>query len=723
MYFIQTNKALSQAIYQLPPNQPEQDACHAIQLCGNTFYTPYSYTGTGNKLDLDSTPCALFHGGGEVNSVWLRIHTLTAGNVVFTIKPVSQYDDYDFAVIDITNKNCGEIYSKDVIRCNYNENIPGSNPGGVIGLNDISRTPYIPDGTFGSSFGQAILAKSNGDYLILVNNYGNYVSGGPSQGFTIDFTGSSATFYNTAAPELQSTDELCGDNSSLIVKTSSEVLCSSIAADGSNFISDAPAGIIGASGINCTGQSGYTNSILLHFNAPLPAGNYTIGTRQGSSNNSITDFCNNSLSSDPLPFIVQPGSKVSIDNEFICFEQLPYHWNGHLYTSGGNNIASYTTKSAAGCDSVTILNLKVSQPPVVINSSARICDGDSYVLPWNATVTEAGTYSRQYTNTNGCDSLAENVTITVFTPPGGSVEARDSTIQTGFCRGGSILLDGTPKFTSYLWNTGQTTQSITVDIAGSYGLEAKDSYGCTTIDTFVVAAYPRPAANFNNTENLCADSIKLLDGGKGYISYLWDNGSTNQTITVNKPGTFWVHLTDNRNCTNTDTVHVATVPRPTGFLINSITKCALKNAKLSPTQNFDTYTWSNGATAQNISVSPAGLYQLTVTDHFGCTGKDSILVIDSICPVYFYMPTAFTPNNDGRNDVFRPKFSGAIAGYHFAIYNRWGQLIFSTRDDAKGWDGTANSYPQQAGSYIWICTYSLDGKALRTDRGMVTLLR
>src|SRR3954452_4418114 len=79
----------AQTIYELPPNQPEQDACNALSLCGTSFYTPYSYTGRGIKNDLSSTPCYLDEGGGEINSVWLRLNIDKDGILVFKIVPVN----------------------------------------------------------------------------------------------------------------------------------------------------------------------------------------------------------------------------------------------------------------------------------------------------------------------------------------------------------------------------------------------------------------------------------------------------------------------------------------------------------------------------------------------------------------------------------------------------------------------------------------------------------
>lgn len=725
IYLVQFNKLTAQITnYQLPPNQPEQDACNALQLCGGTFSTPYSYTGKGRKLDLDETPCYKQAGGGEVNSVWLELHTGSAGNIVFKIKPVNPDDDYDFAVLNITGKNCNALTSDNVVRCNYNNNLKGSNIDGVIGLSDTSRTPYIQEGAFGGSFAQAVFAKSNEVYLIMINNYGNYVSGGPSKGFTIDFTGSTSIFDNTPSPQLKSVDVPCKNANSIIVKTSTEVLCSSIAADGSDFTTNAPAKIIRASGLNCTNRGGYTNSIVINFSSVIPNGHYTINAKMGSDNNTLIGLCNNDLSlpSNAVQYIVQQNGKVAVDNESICYQQLPFLWHG--FTINNNDSGKvYTTKSAEGCDSTTILNFHVSEAPKQVTMSASVCDGDTYILPWGSAVTKAGTYTHHYPNTNGCDSIIENVTVNVFVPLGGDVQTRDSTIQTGFCLNGSVVLRPQNDFESYLWNTGKTSSSIVVNIAGAYSLIAKDKFGCNTIDTFVVARYQSPAPAFNNVENICEGGTKTLDAGTNATSYLWNNGSSAETFTTNKPGKFWVYLTTAHSCTATDTVNVVTVQNPANFLIASVTKCSFKNVTLTPLNKFDAYAWSTGDNTSSTNVLTGGLYWLDVTDYNGCTGRDSIKVIDSTCYEYFYMPNAFTPNNDYHNDIFKPAFSGPISGYHFSVYNRWGKLVFSTNDPVSGWDGTLQGFQQPVGVYIWICSYRLDAQPLHTEKGTVTLIR
>ena len=144
---------------------------------------------------------------------------------------------------------------------------------------------------------------------------------------------------------------------------------------------------------------------------------------------------------------------------------------------------------------------------------------------------------------------------------------------------------------------------------------------------------------------------------------------------------------------------------------------------VTPLKQFNKYTWSDGSSFNSLKIPAGGIYWLEATDGNGCTGKDSITIIDSACATYLYIPTAFTPNRDLRNDIFKPAFAGRLLSYHFTIYNRWGKMIFFTEDILKGWDGLLNGFAQPPGTYVWICSYELMGKTPRTEKGTVTLIR
>ena len=139
--------------------------------------------------------------------------------------------------------------------------------------------------------------------------------------------------------------------------------------------------------------------------------------------------------------------------------------------------------------------------------------------------------------------------------------------------------------------------------------------------------------------------------------------------------------------------------------------------------SFKDYTWNTGEHTASINIDHPGTYTLAVKDQYGCAGQDSILVSIKDCAKGVFFPNAFTPNSNGVNDVFRPVVSGSLSNYTFRIYNRYGQLIFFTTDYSKGWDGKINGKPQDAGVYVWQCSWQfLNGKR-EFQKGVCTLIK
>jgi hypothetical protein len=110
---------------------------------------------------------------------------------------------------------------------------------------------------------------------------------------------------------------------------------------------------------------------------------------------------------------------------------------------------------------------------------------------------------------------------------------------------------------------------------------------------------------------------------------------------------------------------------------------------IKPSGSFQQYTWNNGATGSSLTVTRPGTYWLQVKDNDNCVGRDSIVVYPKECLKGIYVPTAFTPDGNGRNDYFKPFIGGVVKQYQFTIYNRWGQVVFTTRDLSRV--GTDNS--------------------------------
>jgi gliding motility-associated-like protein len=162
---------------------------------------------------------------------------------------------------------------------------------------------------------------------------------------------------------------------------------------------------------------------------------------------------------------------------------------------------------------------------------------------------------------------------------------------------------------------------------------------------------------------------------------------------------------------------------PQDFLPLDTAICSYGKLELKPFSTHNSYRWSCGGTTPAITISQAGLYWLEVLDRNNCKGRDSIVVAPKQCMSGFYIPTAFTPNGDGKNEVFRPMLFGNVMQYRFTIYNRWGQIVFYTTDTNKGWNGKVAGIPQDANVFVWTCTYQFGEQTVQMEKGTVTVIK
>lgn len=292
-----------------------------------------------------------------------------------------------------------------------------------------------------------------------------------------------------------------------------------------------------------------------------------------------------------------------------------------------------------------------------------------------------------------------------------------------FCSGDSTVLDGGSGFNQYVWSNGSNAQQIKVKTAGTFSLIGITAQGCKSYDTISVNAFSNPVVLLDHTNYLCAGSSRILDAGS-YSSYLWNDGSTSQKIILKNVGIYAVQVTDNNGCFGRDTTRISTIlPLPSGFLPNDTLLCSYDKLTISPLIPYNSYQWNNSATTSSITVSQPGVYWLQVKDTNGCVGRDSITVEPKDCMMGFYIPTAFTPNHDGKNDAFRPMLFGKVKKYQFTIYNRWGQIVFQSAELNRAWDGTVAGVLQQSNVFTWICSYQFEGEEARMERGTVMLIR
>jgi gliding motility-associated-like protein len=291
------------------------------------------------------------------------------------------------------------------------------------------------------------------------------------------------------------------------------------------------------------------------------------------------------------------------------------------------------------------------------------------------------------------------------------------------CDGDSVLLDPGPGFVKYLWSTNASSQQLIAKKSAIYSIAATSNDGCKSYDTLKVLVFNNPKVQLDHTNSLCAGTSRVLDAGN-FASYLWNDGSTLRTLNINATGMYNVDVTDAYGCTGKDTATIsALLPLPANFLPSDTALCSYSTLALKPLQNFKSYTWSTNQLTASVTISKPGLYWLQVVDISSCIGKDSIVINPKECMFGFYIPTAFTPNRDGKNDLFHPFIFGNLKQYEFIIYNRWGQVIFQTKEFAKAWDGTFSGYMLESNIYVWTCTFQLEGEEIKQEKGTVMLTR
>ena len=293
-----------------------------------------------------------------------------------------------------------------------------------------------------------------------------------------------------------------------------------------------------------------------------------------------------------------------------------------------------------------------------------------------------------------------------------------------FCNGDSAVLNAGTGFARYQWSNGSISQKVTLYTKGQYFVIGTTLDGCKSYDTLsIIDVWRNPTVNLDHNPDLCKGSSRILHAGS-YSSYLWQDGSTLPSFAINGIGTYYVSVTDIHQCNGSDTIHVVRLlPIPANFLQGDTAICKYSDMVLFSNNTYTSYLWNNGETGTSIKINQPGLYWMQAIDQYNCKGVDSVTVFTKDCMEGIYVPTAFTPNNDGKNDIFKPFIFGNIVHYEFTIYNRFGQIVFTTTNPFNGWDGNLKGIQQNAGGFTWICRYLLLGKTDQVKSGSVVLIR
>lgn len=346
------------------------------------------------------------------------------------------------------------------------------------------------------------------------------------------------------------------------------------------------------------------------------------------------------------------------------------------------------------------------------------------------------TYTVTGTDGNGCTNTATQ-SIALQQAPNLTISPAAATL----CPGESVLLTVTGGNT-YQWSpaAGLSSTSGTSVIASptqstTYTVSAASTAGCAATGTIDIVVQPvlNPSAQ-PDSASICEGEYVLLAAQQG-ASYQWspttgldDPTISSPTATPTSTTTYTIILTDAVGCTFTDSVFIRVYPAAIADAGIDQAIYAGESVSLKGSGN-GAFSWSPSASLDNPFIaqplaSPADdqMYTLTVTTNGGCMAIDTTF-IDVLYQTVVYVPTGFSPNGDGQNDVIRLRSFNQFELDVFEVYDRWGQLVFRTEDPSIAWDGTHHGKPLQMGTYIYFVrgTGNL-GEPIR-KQGNITLIR
>lgn len=438
-----------------------------------------------------------------------------------------------------------------------------------------------------------------------------------------------------------------------------------------------------------------------------------------------------------------------------------------------------TVTSLNGCNSpvsASATTIVYDRPTANISGVQTICIGQTTTLnlnftgtaPFNYTyinnqsgTTSTGTSATNATTVNVSPSSTSTYNVTVISDAHctGSVLTGLATVNvnplpqpvvtgvSAVCDGKSSTLSTTQPYSSYIWSTSATSSTISVNTTGNYSVTVTDGNGCVnTSPAFVFTINPNPVVDFTNDTSLTCDIPRInftnLSTYQVGATFSWDLGNgtstqSNPSQLYQLPGNYPITLivTNPTGCADTLTKSIEIIFYPLAVAnfkadppVTNIYSSGISFIDLSP--NAVKWLWDFGDGSPKVPVQnpthyypEVGDYKVTlyVENIAGCPSTYELPVV--INP--FYLPNAFTPNDDGKNDMFfKPGFNLDVAHYTLRIFNRWGQKFFETDNYNEAWDGKdASGKKAPEGVYVYSLGVKTKAGSSHEYNGTVTLIR
>ncbi|MFZ1312453.1 MAG: gliding motility-associated C-terminal domain-containing protein [Chitinophagaceae bacterium] len=601
------------------------------------------------------------------NPFFYRFTCFVSGTLGFLITPLAANEDYDWQLYDITGRDPNEIFTNNslVVTGNWAGTYgpTGASASGVPGI-QCASDPTAGANTFAT---MPNLVQGH-EYLLLISHFTNTQSG-----YNLSFGGGTAVITDPTEPHLQSAKPDC-DGTKITVKLNKKVRCNSITLTGTEFsLLPAVTTVVAAVPDSCAFAFDF-DEITLTLATPLTNGNYQLVINNGTDANTLLDNCARAIpQNEQVPFtyaVPQPIFADSIGRVGCASDSIKIYFPKKI---------SCASIAANGSD----FSVSGPAPLTILSASGNCVDGKTeyVVVKFTTPVYTGGTYQLSLKAGNDGTILVDECgqEMPIQTLPfiaADTVNASFTYTAVYGCQRDTFLFshNGAHNVNSWNWTfntiTATTQNHIIIFPATSTNdIQLIVSNGvCKDTATTQVVLSNEVKASFTMPDIICPeDPLEVVNTSTGQISsWLWKY----------------------------DVVGSSTVKDPPPFLFPTINREAYYTVKLL-------------AYNSSLGCADSARKTLTVLDH---------------CLIE--VPSGFTPNNDGLNDFFQPHNALKADNYEFKVYNRWGQLVFQSRNWREKWDGKINGAYQTTGVFVWMLSYTHRDTGKQVFRkGTVTLIR
>jgi gliding motility-associated-like protein len=412
--------------------------------------------------------------------------------------------------------------------------------------------------------------------------------------------------------------------------------------------------------------------------------------------------------------------------------------NSYLATAPG--IYQITATNINGCTATDAIEIEFSPPPAIANEGLlRLCPEDQQSW-FDQMIDGPGTYTHGISGSNGCDSIQHLLEVIYDSQPDVTL-----TGDTVLCEAATGMLQLTPGYT-YQWAHGPVTAEVVIQQPGTYSVTVTDGQSvCVRILEVEVKSSPLivlPDIQVNPP--LCPDDeagtiiLGQLPGGQPPLLMRIEGELIYEDTIVSDylPGSYLLEVEDVLGCKKSI---IITVPQAPAYTLQTTPEVILEAGTIGTITAGGTipppvtYTWHppslivwQEANQVGVTTAESGLLNLTAIDANGCVYEATIQLIVQDNTV-LYIPTAFSPNEDGINDVWMP-VPGNEKEYflsNLSVFDRWGNLIYQNSGPAgtTGWDGKSGSKMCDPGVYVFMFTIEGESQNQQNYSGEIILLR